>query len=447
MKINLKGAAALAALGLVCAAGAQTNETSKRRLTLREAIDLAVQRQPDLASARAQAAAADQQHRQTKAAYYPSVTLGFTTNDSYSNRSGVSGSTGSNLGSGTSSVSSTRQADLVLSYNLLDNGQRVANEQSARAGSKAATYSAQDQRQTTIANAATYYFELLRRTALVKVQEANIQRAQSTLDLTKAQVGEGTQAKKDVYQVQADLETAKVDLLTAQNNLSISQAQLRQVLGLTDEQDIDPADDPTGVTVSTYAEQSLSSLLEQAYTTRPDLLQARQNVEREKANVRLSRATHGLTLSLDANLSAVFLQSQSNTRAIGLTASLPLFNGGANRAAVKQAEQTQKAVEAQLASARLAAKVDVETAYRTLHTARAAVPAALAAQQAAQINYEAASESRKEGIGTVVDVITAQSQLVEAQTNYVQALYSLYTADVALQRAVGHAEAITGGIK
>jgi len=447
LKINLKGAAALAALGLVYAAGAQTNETPKRRLTLREAIDLAVQRQPDLASARAQAAAADQQHRQAKAAYYPSITLGFTTNDSYTNRSGVSSSAGSNLGSGASSVSSTRQADLVLSYNLLDNGQRVANEQSARAGSKAATYSALDQRQATIANAATYYYELLRRTALVKVQEANIQRAQSTLDLTKAQVGEGTQAKKDVYQVQADLETAKVDLLTAQNNLSISQAQLRQVLGLTDEQDIDPADDPAGVAVSTFAEQSLSSLLEQAYATRPDLLQAQQNVEREKANVRLSRATNGLTVALDTNLSAVFLQSQSNTRAIGLTASLPIFNGGANRAAVKQAEQTQKAAEAQLASARLVAKVDVETAYRTLQTARAAVPAALAAQQAAQINYEAASESRKEGIGTVVDVITAQSQLVEAQTNYVQALYSLYNADVALQRAVGHAEAIAGGVK
>jgi len=71
---------------------------------------------------------------------------------------------------------------------------------------------------------------------------------------------------------------------------------------------------------------------------------------------------------------------------------------------------------------------------------------ALSAQQAAQVNFDAATESRREGIGTVLDVITAQNQLVQSQTNYVQALYTLYTADVALLRAIGHTDAITGGL-
>lgn len=446
---SIRIAALALTLGIVGGAFGQDAPPARRRITLTEAIQIALRRQPDLTSARAQAAAADQQHRQAKAAYLPSLTLGLTTNDSYSSSAGNAsqqGGTGGNagLGSGISSVTSTRQADLVLSYNLLDSGQRAATEQSARAGSRAATYTAEDQRQATIANAATSYFELLRQTALVGVQEANVKRTQATLDLTKAQVDAGTQAKRDVYQAQADFETARVELLTAQNNLAVSRAQLKQALGLDDDQEIEAADNPTGTSVSVDASKPLALLLQDAYASRPDVRRAQQNVEQQKANVRLARANNGLTLSLDTNLSAVFLQNQNQSRAIGLTASLPLFNGGANRAAIRQAEETQRSVEAQLASAKLAARVDVETAYRTLQTAQAAIPAARAAQEAAQINYDAASESLKEGIGTIVDVITAQSQLVEAQTNYVQALYTLYTADTALQRATGHADLITG---
>lgn len=438
----------VATLALAYSAPAQENASSARKLSLREAIEIALRNQPSLASAQAQASAAEQQHKQAKAAYLPTLTLGLTTNDAYRSNpanalQGSSGGSG-NFGTSLSTVTSTRQADLVLSYKLLDSGQRVATEQSTRASSRAATLGAEDQRQATIANAATGYYEVLRQNALVRVREASVQRAQSTLDLTEAQVTQGTQAKKDVYQAQADLATAKVNLLTAQNNLAVAKAQLRQALGLTDDQDLEPIDEQAATPAE---ERSLDTLLKEAYATRPDVLQAEQNVVRETANTRLAKANNGLTVSLDTNLSAVFLQNENNSRAIALTASLPLFNGGANQAAIRQAEETRRSTEAQLATARLAARVDVETAYRTLQTARAAVPAALAAQEAAQVNFDAASQSRKEGIGTVVDVITAQSQLVEAQTNYVQALYTLRNAEVALQRAIGHADQIAGGAR
>jgi TolA-binding protein len=86
--------------------------------------------------------------------------------------------------------------------------------------------------------------------------------------------------------------------------------------------------------------------------------------------------------------------------------------------------------------------VQIEQSFRSLALARASLPAALAAQQAAQINYEAALESRREGIGSIVDVITAQTLLVQAQTSYVQAIYTFYGADAALARAIGQAERI-----
>jgi len=443
-------------LALAALARAQTSQQQIRRITLKEAIATALRHQPDLTAAQAQAIAADQQHKQALAAYYPSLSAGWSTSDNYFSNPQVSGltavggtTTGTNTqsaGNGASGLNSTSYADLYLSYTVLDSGQRSATEQSARAGSSASNWALANSKQTVIANAATDYYELLRRAALVLVQQANVQHAQSTLDLTQAQVDQGTQAIRDVYQARADLETAKVDLLTAQNNRYVALAQFKQALGLTDVDELEPADIRTDTNVSDDASKSLGDLLDVAYKTRPDILQAQQNVEREKANVRLARANNGLTLSVVTDVSSVFIQNQGNTRSLNLTASLPLFDAGLSRAAIKQAEATEASYAAQLASTRLAAKVDVETAYRTLQTARASVPAALSAQQAAQVNFDAATESRREGIGTVLDVITAQNQLVQSQTNYVQALYTLYTADVALLRAIGHTDAITGGL-
>ena len=94
----------------------------------------------------------------------------------------------------------------------------------------------------------------------------------------------------------------------------------------------------------------------------------------------------------------------------------------------------------QLESLRQQVAVNVEQTYRQVALARASVPAAEAAQQAAQINFEAATESRREGVGDIIDVITAQTLLVQAQTNFVQAVYDFYVADAQLARAVGQAE-------
>ena len=58
------------------------------------------------------------------------------------------------------------------------------------------------------------------------------------------------------------------------------------------------------------------------------------------------------------------------------------------------------------------------------------------------MNYDAAIESRREGVGTIVEVINAQTQLVQAQTNYVQAVYDFFGADAQLARAVGQADRI-----
>lgn len=420
---------------LVCAntALAQDSSAPQQKLSLHDAITLALRQQPSLTAADAQAKAARQAVVQTRSAFYPSLSLNYSTNDTYqSNALGTATTNGS---------STTRSGDVVLSFQVLDAGQRLANTQSAQASFRASTYAREVERQSAIADTASQYFTLLEQRALVDVQKANVARTQTTLELTKAQAEKGVLPRKDVYQAQADYENAKVSLLSSQNSEAVALAQFKQTLGISGEASFDLTDGPGDGNVTTEL-SPLTSLLQVAYSERPEIQEAVQSIERDKAKVRYARAANGLTVQVDTNLSAAFEPRGNETRAVALTASLPLFNAGANKAAISQAAETQRSTEAQLVVKRLSVAVEVETAYRNLQIAHASVPAAKTAQEAAQVNYDAAIESRKEGIGTVVDVITAQSQLVEAQTNYIKALFDLKIADVSLQRAIGNADAI-----
>ena len=82
-------------------------------------------------------------------------------------------------------------------------------------------------------------------------------------------------------------------------------------------------------------------------------------------------------------------------------------------------------------------RLDVEQAYNTRSTNLQAAGLAQAAVTAAQVNYDSAVAARQEGIGTVLDITTAQATLTQAQNQFVTAVYNFYIADAQLQRALG----------
>ena len=100
--------------------------------------------------------------------------------------------------------------------------------------------------------------------------------------------------------------------------------------------------------------------------------------------------------------------------------------------------QAQRDIAAnQLEQVRQQVRLDVEQAYNTRATNQLAAGLAQAAVTAAQVNYDAAVAARQEGIGTVLDITTAQATLTQAESQYVTAVYNFYIADAQLQRALG----------
>lgn len=487
-------------------------------LSLSQAIGFALRLQPTLAVAVANREAARQREVGARAAYFPTLTPQYTYNSQYTYGT-VNQAVGGGLGVVPVQVGRTndsRSAVIGGVFRLYDSGRRDLSARQSRQERRGSEYGEANTRQTVTANVADNYFTVLRNEALVKVSEAQVARAQNTLDVINAQVGAGVAARKDTYQAQADLLNAQVQLLTAQNNAAIAQANLKNSIGVVGGEPLRLVDLPapteqtppvnpevagppsaTPATATGAASPSgaatpattappvgggvttppakgtpatpaalpvtgtppgggiylfgnaadIDRLVQEAYRNRPDLAQAQANVESAYTSSSIARINTGFAITSDLTATQTFdptsiTSSSNDRRQVNVALTYPLFDGGYVRSQFAAARSQARASEAQLTTQRQQVAVDVENAYRTLTQTRASLPAAAAAQQAAQINYEAALESRREGVGSIVDVITAQTALVTAQTNYVQAIYNFYGADARLARAIGRADRV-----
>jgi outer membrane protein TolC len=301
----------------------------------------------------------------------------------------------------------------------------------------------------------------------VRVSEAQVARAQNTLDVVRAQVEAGVSPRKDNAAGRGRSAHRPVQLLQARNNADLPRRSSRTASGWSGDGRLTLADvpAPTAATPATATlavaggggsaaassaqnasasagDVDIADYTALAYRARPDIARSLANVDINRASVGLARINSGVLVTSDTALGYQFSPNTGNNREITAQVSYPLFDAGLARAQVRGSEAAVRASELRLESLRQQVAVEVEQAYRLLTEARARVPAAELAQRAAQLNYEAALESRREGVGSIIDVIQAQTLLVQAETNYVQAIYDFYGADARLARAVGQADRI-----
>ncbi len=431
-------------------------------ITLSSAVATALSHQPQLATSAANKEASAQRLKQTQASYLPTVTPSYNFQNQYTfGKVQVFQGNGvvTELPSGRTTT--TRQEQVSLNYRVFDSGRRDLNARQARQNLRVSELTDANTRQTVIGNVADSYYNALRTDALVRVSQAQVDRARQTFEQIKYQATVvGVTAPKDILQAEADYLNASVNLLQAQNNAQIAHTQLRNAMGISGYGKLTLAEVPpptistpmtaevTGVTPETNDKDALTKLVSLAHTNRPDIQQGEVNAEAGKTTVKLAELNTKPLLTVDLAAGYQLDAANDPTRQVGnnraLVANLnyPLYDGGASRANVHAAEATQRSSVAQLQNQKQQVALEVEQTWRNLAQARVTIPATDAALAAARKNFEAASESLKLGAGSTVEVITAQTSLVQAEINYVQALYNFYTADARLTRALGQAERI-----
>ncbi|HZO86801.1 MAG TPA: TolC family protein [Chthonomonadaceae bacterium] len=413
--------------------GGPVDTDLSKPLSLERAVAIGLQQQNAIAIASTQAQAASARLVQARANYYPQITPSFqyTTSLRPGGRVFINGTS---FGGAASSETVT---DVIVARQLIwDTGRREATVGLNRRSLFSAEYNLADQRQAVILNVISSYYEVLRDQELVRVEEENVRRSQTTLESIRAQVEVGNAAQTDTLQAEADLANAQVALLQARNNLDVAQATLKNAMGVISDQPLALSTQPP--TPSTVPDTSgVDHYTQVAYANRLDLKAQQERINAQGYNVRLANIDNGLSATADVTEGYQLDPDAGEERQFNVLFSYPLFNGGSTRAAVRESKATLEQERRTLDQLEQNVRLDVEQSYVTREQARQRIVASQTAVQAGQTNYNAALEKQRNGLINILDVLNAEAQLVNAQVNLVQAIYDFYIADARLQRDIG----------
>jgi len=410
-------------------AGAQSPVPRDRAITVKEAIALALQHQPTLAQADAAAAAAVGRTQQAASGLRPS--MGLASQYSRSGPGQTSAVGGTSSGSAYSASLSAQQ----LLYDFRKTRSRVSQ---ARNLQESAHQAFAQTRQDIIAQVKQAYYLLLQDQRLVAVQQRNVSDQQAHLALAQARFAAGTGPRADVVKAETAVAEATLNLATAENAVALSRVNLNLAMGVDVRTPtlIAEADEPA----PQVADQR--SLVEIAFSKRPDYRQAEFNLMAAREAVRIARTGNrpGLFAQADYGLRGTSFPPNDGTWTYGVSLQWPLFDSGLTSGQVREAGANLRSAEASLRQAEQTVASEVTQAFVNLQTAEQQVTVAKAEVANAEESLRVATGRYEAGVAIYIEVLDAQRDLLTAQTNEVNSLHNLSTARAALRRALGMEE-------
>ena len=245
----------------------------------------------------------------------------------------------------------------------------------------------------------------------------------------------GTTTKVDVLFAQTNLEQARAELISANNNIDIAYSQLNNVMGL-------PFSEPYLINSSIDYEPvtiSMKECIEIANQSRPDLKGAMLNVEMANQAVKLSYKTVFPKLEFQANWATGGIDDWTDKTWYNAGGFLifPTVNPVLLRNQVKEAKAQYEQMKYETKSQLNDIYFDIQNVYTRVKDAKARIPVARAAMDRARENYELTSGRYKVGYGNVIELKDSQTALSSAKLAYYKTIYEYNSARASLERAIG----------
>lgn len=289
------------------------------------------------------------------------------------------------------------------------------------------------------ADAATYYFGVRSLDAQLQVLDTARQDRQRSLELTRARFEAGVDNEIAVHRAETELANVAASAAETRRQRLGLEASLATVLG-------QPASTfrlapQAGPPLAPAVPPTLPAAL---LARRPDLQQAERRLAAASARVEVARLARLPTVRLNGFLGPQSAQpgdlvkvDESYTYYVGGGVSIPVFNGGRNRANEQVARAETDALVADYRQAALVAFQEVETSQADVRQYQAQVAARQRALGAARRASALTTERYRAGLTDYFEVVDANRQTLDSATLLLQAQGDLLAATVALVRALG----------
>jgi outer membrane protein len=400
--------------------------------TLAEALAATYANQPALQAERAKLRATDENVPAALSGWRPTVVMA----GSVGYGDGIARSFFPGIGN--TSIQTDRliaTAQATITQNLYTGGKTQASVNRAKNQVMAERATLLAQEQNSFTNVISAYVGVIQDQQLLDLQINNEQVLAKQLQATNDRFRVGEITRTDVAQAEAALEGAKATRETAEGTLQTARATYVQIVGLMPPPDLVQ---PQPLNLPVRGENDAANL---ATLNNPNVVIALFND---------AAAKDAVDIAFSALLPQVSLQGQtfqqnnasarnSNTNGYQVVAqvSLPVYQGGSEYSAVRQARQSQQQTQRLIDDAKRTAVQNAVQAWDTLIAAKASADSTRAQIRANEVALEGTEREAIVGSRTTLDVLNATQLLLQSRTTLVQNLAQVITASYAVASAIG----------
>ncbi|HEX4301866.1 MAG TPA: TolC family outer membrane protein [Rhizomicrobium sp.] len=402
-------------------------------LTLKQALALAYETNPQLAGARAGVRAVDEGVATANAAWRPTIN--------------ASGSYGVQNGQVTGFASAFNSHPLTgavtVTQQVFRGGRTYAEIGRAIALVHSARAELADTEREILLDAVTSYLDVVRDSNVMALNQANVRTLQAELDAANTQHGAGAITRTDVDQAQARLSRAQADLAAAQRQYMASREAFDNVIGR-------PAGTLEAAPVLPAIPATVDTARNIGVQRSPKILQAK--ADWRAADYAVSDAIGALLPQLSIQGQYEYLRDAAGTnifatkdpqQILSVTGqvTVPIYQGGAEDAEIRRAKELRGQSQLAISTAQRAVWQDVGNAWDGYRSAQLEISANDAQVTADQSALDGVKQEQEAGERSVLDILNAQQELLSAQVAATTARHDAAVAAYRVLWAIGQLDA------
>ena len=343
---------------------------------------------------------------------------------------------------------------LRLDQSVSMSGREITALKAARDNIKKSDFDLFAMKEAYILSVTNAYYDVLKASRLVEIQKQNVDRLTKYRDAASVRLKVGEVTKTALLRGEAELSGARSDLVKAQNLLRFTKAVLKRVVGLEDEFEIidthrtgtaglkDISEGNGDPVIGNCPKLDLTCLRDMAQNQRAELKSSAIQKDIAASQVTYTRGSYWPTLAVEG----VFAQKNETPATSGLIRDnvyggvkivFPFFEGGLRVAEVQEAESKKRQTDYAHLDLKKTVTVEVESSYLDFVTQKGILKSLEDQWVFAEDNYKAVAKQFEFGLAQSIDVMDANTLLVTAERQLIDALYQFQQAVVRLKRATG----------
>ena len=411
------------------------NASAQKLWTLEDCLTYAIENNITLKQAQLKRQSATEDRKQSQAALLP--TLSASTNQSVGYRpwqdSGTTTVTNGTVNTKVDKAYYNGSYGLNASWTVWNGGQNTNQVRLNRLSEEQADVSISETANSIQEKIAQLYVQILYMTEAIDVHRQSLTTSKKNEERGQQMVGVGKMSKADLAQLTAQRASDEYSIVEAESQLANYKLQLKQLLEITDGESFDVAVPETTDEQALADIPSMTEVYESALVARPEIQNAKLNIESGDLQLKIAKAGWLPTLSVTGGLGTSTNSLSSNgwgnqiktnfDASAGLGVSIPIVDGRKTKTAVNKAQIAREQAQLDLIDKQKNLYSTIEGYWLDALTNQQKFRSALTTVESEQTSYDLLSEQFQLGLKNIVELMTGKDKLLTAQQNKLQSKY------------------------